>query len=138
MRLEKGYRSYGTDMTSEHNPHEAGLAFSVRKGGGYIGADAFEALDPAAITRKLVCLVFDNPEHVVMGKEPVFVAGSPAGYTTSSYFGHSIGKQIAYAWLPIEHTTLGTQVTVKYFDSMYPAVVSDDPQFDASMSRLRS
>ena len=138
MRLEKGYRSYGTDMTSEHNPHEAGLAFSVRKGGGYIGADAFEALDPAAISRKLVCLVFDNPEHVVMGKEPVFVAGVPAGYTTSSYFGHSIGKQIAYAWLPIEHTTLGTQVTVKYFDSMYPAVVSDDPQFDASMSRLRS
>jgi heterotetrameric sarcosine oxidase gamma subunit len=138
MRLEKGYRSYGTDMTSEHNPHEAGLAFSVRKGGGYIGADAFEALDPAAISRKLVCLVFENPEHVVMGKEPVFVNGSPVGYTTSSYFGHSIGKQIAYAWLPIDHTTLGTQVTVKYFDSMYSAVVSDDPQFDPSMSRLRS
>ncbi len=138
MRLEKGYRSYGTDMTSEHNPHEAGLAFSVRKGGGYIGADAFEALDPAAIKKKLVCLVFENPEHVVMGKEPVFVNGSPVGYTTSSYFGHSIGKQIAYAWLPIDHTTLGTQVTVKYFDSMYSAVVSDDPQFDPSMSRLRS
>ena len=138
MRLEKGYRSYGTDMTSEHNPHEAGLAFSVRKGGGYIGAEAFEALDPAAITRKLVCLVFDNPEHVLMGKEPVFVNGVPSGYTTSSYFGHSIGKQIAYAWLPIGHTTLGTQVTVKYFDSMYSAVVSDDPQFDPSMSRLRS
>ena len=138
MRLEKGYRSYGTDMTSEHNPHEAGLAFSVRKGGGYIGADAFEALDPAAITKKLVCLVFENPEHVVMGKEPVFVNGVPVGYTTSSYFGHSIGKQIAYAWLPIDHTTLGTQVTVKYFDSMYPAAVSDDPQFDPSMSRLRS
>jgi glycine cleavage system aminomethyltransferase T len=138
MRLEKGYRSYGTDMTSEHNPHEAGLAFSVRKGGGYIGADAFEALDPAAITKKLVCLVLDNPEHVLMGKEPVFVNGVPVGYTTSSYFGHSIGKQIAYAWLPIDHTTLGTQVTVKYFDLMYSAVVSDDPQFDPSMSRLRS
>lgn len=138
MRLEKGYRSYGTDMTSEHNPHEAGLAFSVRKGGGYIGAEAFQALDAAAITRKLVCLVFDNPEHVVMGKEPVFVDGIASGYTTSSYFGHSIGKQIAYAWLPIGHTTLGTHVTVKYFDSVYPAVVSDDPQFDPSMSRLRS
>jgi len=138
MRLEKGYRSYGTDMTSEHNPHEAGLAFSVRKGGGYIGAESFEALDPAAITKKLVCLVLDNPEHVLMGKEPVFVNGVPVGYTTSSYFGHSIGKQIAYAWLPIDHTTLGTQVTVKYFDLMYPAAVSDDPQFDPSMSRLRS
>jgi heterotetrameric sarcosine oxidase gamma subunit len=138
MRLEKGYRSYGTDMTSEHNPHEAGLAFSVRKGGGYIGAEAFEALDAAAITRKLVCLVFENPEHVVLGKEPVFVNDIPSGYITSSYFGHSIGKQIAYAWLPIAHTTLGTQVNVKYFDAMYSAVVSDDPQFDPSMSRLRS
>ncbi|MFM7329696.1 MAG: sarcosine dehydrogenase, partial [Bacteroidota bacterium] len=46
MRLEKGYRSYGGEMNSEHNPHEAGLAFSVRKGGGYIGAEAYEQLDP--------------------------------------------------------------------------------------------
>jgi len=138
MRLEKGYRSYGTDMTSEHNPHEAGLAFAVRKGGGYIGADAFEALEPTAITRKLVCLVFENPAHVVMGKEPVFVDGKPVGYTTSSYFGHTIGKQIAYAWLPIESSILGTTVEVRYFDQFYSAVVSDDPQFDANMSRLRS
>jgi len=73
-----------------------------------------------------------------MGKEPVFVNDAPVGYVTSSYFGHTIGKQIAYAWLPIEHTTLGTQVSIKYFDASYSAVVSDDPQFDASMSRLRS
>ena len=138
MRLEKGYRSYGTDMTSEHNPHEAGLAFAVRKGGGYKGAEAFEALDPAAITRKLVCLVFDNPQHVTMGKEPVLVDGKSVGYTTSSYFGHTIGKQIAYAWVPIEASTLGTKVEVQYFDQFYPAVVSDDPQFDAGMTRLRS
>jgi glycine cleavage system aminomethyltransferase T len=138
MRLEKGYRSYGTDMTSEHNPHEAGLAFAVRKGGGYKGAAAFEALDAAAIKRKLVCLVFDNPAHVTMGKEPVFVNGKSVGYTTSSYFGHTIGKQIAYAWVPIEASTLGTKVEVQYFDQFYPAVVSDDPQFDPGMTRLRS
>jgi glycine cleavage system aminomethyltransferase T len=138
MRLEKGYRSYGTDMTSEHNPHEAGLAFAVRKGGGYKGAAAFEALDAAAIKRKLVCLVFDNSAHVTMGKEPVFVNGKSVGYTTSSYFGHTIGKQIAYAWVPIEASTLGTKVEVQYFDQFYPAVVSDDPQFDPGMTRLRS
>ena len=138
MRLEKGYRSYGTDMTSEHNPHEAGLAFAVRKGGGYIGADAFQALDAAAITRKLVCVVLDNPEHVVMGKEPVYFKGSPVGYVTSSYFGHSVGKVLAYAWLPIEASILGTKVEIQYFDQMYPGVVGDDPQFDANMIRLKS
>jgi uncharacterized protein YndB with AHSA1/START domain len=56
MRLEKGYRSYGTDMNSEHNPHEAGLSFAVRKGGGYIGAEAYNSVDPKAVSRRLVCL----------------------------------------------------------------------------------
>ena len=138
MRLEKGYRSYGTDMTSEHNPHEAGLAFAVRKGGGYKGAEAFEALDAAKITRKLVCVVMDKPEYVLLGKEPVSVGGKPVGYVTSSYFGHSIGKQIAYVWLPIEASTLGTAVEIQYFDQMYSGVVSDDPQFDPAMTRLKS
>ena len=138
MRLEKGYRSYGTDMTSEHNPYEAGLAFAVRKGGGFKGAEAFEAIDPAQLTRKLVTLIFDNQEHVTMGKEPVFVNGQPVGYTTSANFGHRIDKPLAYAWLPIEHSTLGTKVEVRYFDQFYSAVVSEDVQFDAAMTRLKS
>ena len=138
MRLEKGYRMYGTDMTSEHNPHEAGLAFSVRKGGGYIGAEAFEALDPAGITRKLVCVVMDDPCQVLMGKEPVSFGGRPVGYITSASVGHTIGKSIAHAWLPIEAATLGTRVEVQYFEHTYHGTVSDDPQFDAAMTRVRS
>jgi heterotetrameric sarcosine oxidase gamma subunit len=123
MRLEKGYRMYGADMTSEHNPYEAGLAFAVRKGGGYRGAEAFEVLDPG---------------HVLMGKEPVFAGGQPVGYITSASVGHSIGKSIAHAWLPVQHATLGTRVEVRYFDSMYSAVVGDDPQFDPTMTRIKS
>ena len=52
--------------------------------------------------------------------------------------GHGIGKAIAYAWLPIEHATLGTRVEVAYFDSVYGGTVSDDPQFDPTMSRIKS
>ena len=138
MRLEKGYRSYGSDMTSEHNPHEAGLAFAVRKGGGYKGAEAFEAIDPAKLERKLVTLIFDNDESVLLGKEAVYFEGKPVGYTTSANYGHRIGKPLAYAWLPIEAATTGTKVEVAYFDKFYSAVVSDDVQFDAGMTRLRS
>jgi len=138
MRLEKGYRSYGADMTSEHNPHEAGLAFSVRKGGGYVGAEAYAQIDPNALTKRLVCLVLDNPEHVVLGKEPVLHDGKVVGYVTSSYFGHTIGKQIAYAWVPAEIAIQNTEFGIKYFDSIYPARVGQDPQFDPQMTRLRS
>jgi dimethylglycine oxidase len=138
MRLEKGYRSYGTDMNSEHNPHEAGLSFAVRKGGGYTGADAYHALNPDALSRRLVCLVLENPQHVVLGKEPVLHQGNVVGYVTSAYFGHSIGKQLAYAWVPAALSAQGTPLFIRYFDSDYPATVGGDPQYDPQMKRLRS
>lgn len=138
MRLEKGYRSYGTDMTSEHNPHEAGLSFAVRKGGGYKGAEAFQKSDLNSLKKKLVCLILDDPHQTVLGKEPVMHDGKVIGYVTSTYFGHTIGKQIAYAWVPIELSNKGTVLSVKYFDKNYIASVSQDPQFDPEMKRLKS
>jgi glycine cleavage system aminomethyltransferase T len=138
MRLEKGYRSYGTDMNSEHNPYEAGLSFAVRKGGGYKGAEAFNAVNPNALSRRLVCLVLENPQHVVLGKEPVLHQGNVVGYVTSAYFGHTIGKQLAYAWVSAELSKDGTGLSIRYFDRDYPATVGRDPQFDPEMTRLRS
>ena len=138
MRLEKGYRSYGQDMNSEHNPHETGLAFAVRKAGGYTGAEALSKVDPTALSKRLVCLVLDNPQHVVLGKEPVLHEGKVVGYITSSYFGHTIGKQLAYAWVPAALSAVGAALTIRYFDKDYPATVGQDPQFDPQMTRLRS
>jgi glycine cleavage system aminomethyltransferase T/glycine/D-amino acid oxidase-like deaminating enzyme len=138
MRLEKGYRSYGTDMSSEHNPHEAGLSFAVRKNGGYKGAEAFNKIDPNALNKRLVCLVLDNPEHVVLGKEPVLHEDIVVGYVTSAYFGHTIGRQLAYAWVPSVLSTQGTQYTIRYFDRDYPASIGQDPQYDPQMTRLKS
>jgi len=138
MRLEKGYRSYGTDMNSEHNPHEAGLAFAVRKGGGYIGAEAFQSIDTTRLSKRLVCLVLDNPEQVVLGKEPVMHGGRVIGYVTSAYFGHTIGSPLAYAWVPVEFSQPGTALTIRYFDKDYSATVGNDPQFDPQMTRLKS
>jgi glycine cleavage system aminomethyltransferase T len=138
MRLEKGYRSYGMDMTSEHNPHEAGLSFAVRQGGGYRGAEAFNKINPNALSKKLVCLVLDNPQDVVLGKEPVLHQSKVVGYVTSAYFGHTIGKQIAYAWVLAEFSTERTRLSIRYFNYDYPATVGQDPQFDPQMKRLRS
>ncbi len=138
MRLEKGYRSYGIDMNSEHNPHEAGLAFAVRKGGGYRGAEAFNAINSATISERLVCLVLENPQHVVLGKEPVLHQGTVVGYITSSYFGHTIGKQLAYGWVPSALSAVGTDLSIRYFNHDYSATVGQDPQFDPKMIRLKS
>ena len=139
LRLEKGYRSYGTDMTTEHDPFEAGLGFAVRMDkGDFIGRDALEARAQATTGPRLACLTIEDPQAVVMGKEPVFVDGMPAGYVTSAAFGYSVGCSIAYAWLPAEAATPGRQVEIEYFGERLRAAVAAEPLFDREMIRLRS
>ena len=137
LRLEKGYRAWGHDMTTEHNPYEAGLGFAVRKQkDGFVGSQAIAGLSDATVSRRLSCLTIDDGRSVVLGHEPVFVDGRPAGYVTSAAFGHTVGRPIAYAWLPAS-TTVGTAVEIEYFGTRIPATVAAEPLVDPAMTRLR-
>lgn len=138
LRLEKGYRSWGTDVTTEHDPYEAGLGFAVRLDRGeFIGRDALEQRRAESPQRKLGCLVLDDREVVVMGSEPVYTDGSPVGYVTSADYGATVGASIAYAWLPAEIAVPGRQVEVEYFGERHAARVAEEPLFDPDMTRLR-
>lgn len=138
LRLEKGYRLWGTDMTTEHDPYEAGLAFAVRMDkGDFVGRAAIEGRSPETAARRLSCLVLDEPTDVVLGKEPVLVDGVPTGYVTSAAHGSTIGRTIAYAWLPAVAAEIGTAVEVEYFGRRLPATVSAEPLVDPQMSRIR-
>ncbi|NEA61391.1 FAD-dependent oxidoreductase [Streptomyces sp. SID12488] len=137
LRLEKGYRSFGTDMTYEHDPYEAGVGFAVKLDkGDFIGKAALERRK-AEVRRKLTCLTIEDPRSVVMGKEPVYEGDRAVGYVTSAAYGYTIGKGIAYAWLPAELATPGTTLHIGYFDRRVEAVVAEEPLFDPTMSRLR-
>ncbi len=63
LRLEKGYRAWGTDMTTEHDPYEAGVGFAVRPSskGDFVGRDALAGVDATTVTRRLTCLTVDDP-----------------------------------------------------------------------------
>ncbi|MGP5015488.1 FAD-dependent oxidoreductase [Glutamicibacter sp. BW77] len=137
MRLEKGFRSFGTDMTSEHEPEQAGLGFAVKatKTVDFVGKAAL-ADRAAAATKRLRCLTIDDGVSVVLGKEPVYVDGEPAGYVTSATFGYTVRKPIAYAWLPKTVQT-GDAVQIEYFGKPIAATVVDDPLYDPQMDRLR-
>jgi dimethylglycine oxidase len=139
LRLEKGYRFSGVDMTTEHDPYEAGLGFAVRMDkGDFVGRDALVGKSAKTVERRLVPLLISDPQAVVMGKEPVHVDGRPAGYVTSAGFGYTIGSAIAYAWLPATAAQTGNSVTIRYFGEDIPASVADEPLFDPEMRRLRS
>ncbi|WP_393099665.1 FAD-dependent oxidoreductase [Streptomyces sp. LN325] len=136
LRLEKGYRAWGTDMTDEHNPFEAGVGFAVRMDkDGFVGQEALQGLAAAEPARRLTPLLLDDPASVVLGKEPVHVDGAPAGYVTSASYGYTLGRCVAYAWLPA--LPAGTGVHIEYFGEKIPATVADEPLFDPGMTRIR-
>lgn len=72
---------------------------------------------------------------MVLGKEPVFVDGAPAGYVTSASYGYTLGRCVAYAWLPT--LASGTGVHIEYFGEKVAATVADEPLFDPKMTRIR-
>ncbi|KAI2633496.1 Dimethylglycine oxidase [Xylaria nigripes] len=138
LRLEKGFRSWGADMSTEHDPYEAGLAFAVKTDKpSFVGKAALLERSKTPPARKLSCLTVDDGRSVVLGKEPVFVDGLPRGYVTSAAFGYTIGKPIAYAWLP-GAANEGDAVEIEYFGRRIKATVAAEPLFDPRMSRLRS
>ncbi|MDQ3890479.1 MAG: FAD-dependent oxidoreductase [Actinomycetota bacterium] len=142
LRLEKGYRSWGIDMWSEHDPWQAGLEFTVKLDkGDFVGREALERrleLHRAkAASQRLVCLVLADPARVVMGKEPVFADGRAVGFVTSADYGYTIGRGIAYAWIPEELSVGGTRLEIEYFGERYEAAVAADPLFDPEMTRMR-
>jgi glycine cleavage system aminomethyltransferase T len=142
LRLEKGYRSWGVDMWSEHDPWQAGLEFTLKLDkGDFVGREALERrleLHRAkAASERLSCLVLADPAKVVMGKEPVFADGRAVGFVTSADYGYTIGRGIAYAWVPEELSVEGTRLEIEYFGERYEAAVAADPLFDPEMTRMR-
>ncbi|MCO8270702.1 FAD-dependent oxidoreductase [Actinoplanes sp. TRM 88003] len=135
LRLEKGYRLWGTDMTAEDTPYESGVGFAVRRDAGdFIGRDALDE----KTDRLLTCLVLDDAGSVPMGREPVYDGGTPVGFVTSAAYGHTVGAPIAYAWLPAALARPGAEVTIGYFDRRLRATVAAEPLFDPEHERLRA
>ena len=138
MRLEKGYRVLGTDITAETNPYEAGLGFCVKldKPGGFAGRDAVAAVKRDGPQRRLRAILLDDPLSVVLGNEPVRIDGRVVGRVTSGGFGYTTRSSIAYAYLPIEAGP-GTALAVDLFGTWVGGAVAAEPLFDPKSERIR-
>ncbi len=142
LRLEKGYRGWGSDVHTEYSPYESGLGWTVKlkKEDDYIGKEACKELKGQALKKKLCCMTFDSVDSVAFGGEAIFPKGSDEaiGYITSANFGYSIGAFIFYGYLPIEYAEVGQDVQVEYFGQRYAATVTSEPVFDTQMQKILS
>ncbi len=141
MRVEKSYRVWGSDITPETTPDEAGLGFAVRVGKDFLGRDALVAGRAVAasgvISRRLRCLTLDDPRVVCLGTEPVRVDGIACGRVTSGGYGYRVNASIAFAYLP-STVAAGTQVEVGVFGVWRNATVQNEPLFDPTNARVKA
>src|SRR4051794_32827251 len=85
LRLEKGYRAWGSDITPNDTPFEAGLGWAVKLGKDidFLGRRALEKIDGAALPKRLAAFTVDDADVVLLGRETILRNGEPVGYVTS-------------------------------------------------------
>jgi 4-methylaminobutanoate oxidase (formaldehyde-forming) len=102
LRLEKGYRAWGRELTPDVTPYEAGLGFAVAldKPTGFIGQDALHHVkQTGTLNRRVLQFTLDDPEPVLWGGELILRNGRPVGELRSAAYGYTLGAATGLGWI---------------------------------------
>lgn len=115
LRIEKGFRAWGRELTPDITPLQAGLSFAVDwdKPGGFIGREALLKAkdDPEHLNARVVQLVLDDPDPQLWGGEAVLCVGSEVGEVRSAAYGHTLGSSVALC-----HMRASEPITAAFLD----------------------
>jgi len=144
LRLEKGYRAWGSDIGPDFTPLESGLGWAVKlkKNIPFKGREAL--IDQAArpLTKRFACFTVDDPEVVLLGRETIYRDGARVGWLTSGGWGYTVAKNIGYGYVRDE-----TGVDIEYLKAgayelevatrRVPCTLHTGPLYDPRMERVR-
>ncbi|MEO1191807.1 MAG: FAD-dependent oxidoreductase [Pseudomonadota bacterium] len=133
LRLEKGYRAWGSDLTSERSPLEAGLTAFVRQDQDFFGKAALKAR--GAPWHMVLLELFDSDVDPFYA-HCVLQQGKPVGIVTSGAYGHRCGKKLALAYLRDSRVT--RDLTVRILGQDCPARILGTPPYDPTNKRLKA
>jgi 4-methylaminobutanoate oxidase (formaldehyde-forming) len=144
LRVEKGYRAWGADITTDDTPVEAGLGFAVAwdKAVPFLGREALLAQRAAGVARKrMVSVVLDDAEPVLWGGERFFRNGATAGFTTSGAYGHTVGAAVALGYVHAEEPVTPEYLSAARWEVdiagvLVPAHVTLTPPYDPQRTRI--
>jgi dimethylglycine dehydrogenase len=140
MRLEKSYRTVGTELSIEYSAFESGLdRFVDLEKGDFLGRQALIDWQQAGSSSQLVTLeVKDVADADALGNNALTLNGELVGRATSGGFGFRCNTSLALAMIKPEHATVGTVVSIDILGQAYSAVVVAESPFDPSNTRLRN
>jgi sarcosine dehydrogenase len=145
LRLEKGYRAWGSDITPNDTPFEAGLGWAVklRSGVPFLGRDALEAVAISPLKKTFVGFSVDDRDAVLVGRETILRNGEFAGYLTSGGYGYSVGMPLGYGY--VRHTAeitsdylLAGQYELVIANEKKAAKISLEPFIDPANVRVKA
>jgi 4-methylaminobutanoate oxidase (formaldehyde-forming) len=101
LRLEKGFRAWGAELSPDDHPLEAGLGFAVdwEKPGGFVGQAALQRLKANIPKKRLAIFTVEDPEVCLWGGEIILRDDKVVGYTTSGSYAHTLGRGIAMGYV---------------------------------------
>ncbi len=141
LRLEKGYRLWGVDITSQYTPLEAGLERFVRfDKGDFLGREALIRQREEGVRQRLACLTvaLNEPDDLFpRGGEPLYSADQVVGYLRAAHPGHAVGQTIGLAYLPVALCAPGTSLEVEILGKRRPVAVVEAPLYDREGGRMR-
>ncbi|MCH7931010.1 MAG: GcvT family protein [Proteobacteria bacterium] len=139
LRVEKGYRGWGAELTNEITMIEADMERFVNLDkGDFVGREALLKRKQEGIGTQLVYLTVDAGDAECMGNEPVLVDGRVVGMTTSGGYGHAVGQSIAFAYVEPAHAAPGTEIEVAILGDPRRARVVAEPLYDPNNEKLRA
>jgi sarcosine dehydrogenase len=144
LRLEKGYRAWGRELTPDYNPYEAGLSFAVQLGkGDFIGRDALLAARNKPPARRLLGFAALSPDTpLAHGGELILRNGEPAGEVTSAAYGHTVGGIVALGYVstggrPVDGEFLSARFEIDIAGERVPVRARLKPPYDPGGARLK-
>ncbi len=140
LRLEKCYRSWKADLTTEYTPYMAALDRFVKldKPGGFIGQDALRREAAAGPRERFVPLVVDAADADAAAVSIVYHGSTPVGLVTSGGYGYRLQQSIALAYVRTDLAVPGQALEVEILGERRRAVVGQEPLYDRDNARLRA
>ena len=139
LRLEKGYRGWGAELTNEITMIEADMERFLRLDKeDFVGKAATAKRKQEGVALKLVYLTVDAADADCMGNEPVTADGRIIGVTTSGGYGHAVGRSIAFAYVEPGHAAPGESFDITILGEARRATVVAEPLYDPRNERLRA
>jgi dimethylglycine dehydrogenase len=141
MRLEKSYRMWGTDLTRDYTPLEAGLGRFVRlEKPEFIGQRALLEQRARGVPQRFTTIeVHGVVDADPLGNEPLFVpGGAMVGRSTSGYYGHTLRKSLAIGYVKPELAEVGTELEIEILGERKRATVLPDSPYDPENRELRA